>query len=78
MADTDPDDRRAEALAESLRNACADYPNHVVLFELVGILGECIGRFPPHEHSSVLNLLEVELRHYVSQIPPLASDDHAA
>jgi len=48
------------------------------LFALVEQLGEAIGHFPLHERSSVLNLLEVELRHYVSQIPPLASDDHAA
>ena len=53
------------------------------LFALVEQLGEAIGRFPPHERNSVLNLLEVELRHYVSQIPPLPTDpypgpDHAA
>jgi len=76
MPDIDPDDRRAEALAESLRNACADYPNHIVLFELVGMLGECIGHYALHERPNLLDIADAELRHQVSDAYP--GNDHAA
>ena len=65
----------SNTLAESLRNVCADYPNHLVLFKLVARLGKTVGHFPLHERNSVLNAAEVELRHYVSKIPPPASDN---
>ena len=73
--DPDHDAECFDALAESLRNVCADYPDHLVRFELVARLGETVGHFPLHERNLVLNAAEVELRHYVSEIPPPASDD---
>ena len=72
--DDQQDDVACDALAESLRNVCADYPDHIVLFELVARLGETIGRFSIRERPTLVVVAEVELRQYVSEIPPLPTD----
>ena len=83
MPDTNPDDRRADALAESLRNACADYPVPVVIDELICALGEAIGLYPLNQRAMTAVRVGMLLRQYVAEIPPLPSDaypgpDHAA
>jgi hypothetical protein len=83
MPDTDHDDRRAEALAARLAAACQGETDHAVATELVCILGEIIGRAPPHQRQMVLRAVINDLTHYVAEIPPLPTDaypgnDHAA
>ena len=78
-----PDEERADALAEAIRNACADYSDLEVASELLVALGECIGRFPLHQRRTLVLNASVQLRQYVSEIPPLPTDaypgpDHAA
>ena len=76
MADihTDPLDEQCDAIAERLAAACRDEPDHLVMFELVVRLGECIGHYPLNTRNSLLTVVEVELRHYVDEIPPLPTD----
>ena len=64
----DPDDDRAEALAARLRAACDGEPDHLVLCELIAMLGEVIGR-SPRDRQGLCTVVDVQLRHYVSEIP---------
>jgi hypothetical protein len=74
MADTDPCDARADALADAIRTACAGYSDPDVASELLVALGECIGRFPLHQRPLLVQGAGAQLRQYVSEIPPLPTD----
>jgi len=83
MPDIDHEDRRAEALAARIAAACQGEADADVACELLSALGECIGRFPLHQRTLLVQGALADLRQYVSEIPPLPSDaypgpDHAA
>ena len=69
----DPDDDRAEALAARLLAACAGEPDDIVICELIALLGEVIGR-SPRDRQGLCTFVDVHLRHYVYEIPPLPDD----
>ena len=64
----DPADDRAEALAQRLLAACDGEADHLVIFELIAMLGEVIGR-SPRDRQGLCTIVDVQLRHYVSEIP---------
>jgi len=83
MPDIDPDDARAEALAARIAAACHGEADADVACELLIALGECIGRAYLHQRRLLVQGACAQLRHYVSEIPPLPTDpypgpDHAA
>ena len=69
----DPADERAEALAARLLAACAGEPDDIVICELIALLGEVIGR-SPRDRQGLCTIVDVQLRHYVSEIPPPPDD----
>ena len=73
-AHSDPDDARAEALADRLAFACGNEPNHIVIPEMICALGERVGHFPWPQRQPALDALINQLRLYVSEIPPLPTD----
>jgi hypothetical protein len=77
MADiyTERDDAACDALAQRLAAACQGVADPDVLVELVAILGEFIGHYPIDQRASLIVGAGAQLRQYVSEIPPLASDD---
>jgi hypothetical protein len=75
MPDTDPDDERAEDFAQRLDVACRGETNGDVISGLLSALAETIGSVPYPERNHLLGWVLIQLTHYVSEIPPLASDD---
>ena len=69
----DPADDRAEALAQRLAAACDGEADCLVIFELIALLAEVIGR-SPRDRQGLCTIVDVQLRHYVSEIPPLPDD----
>ena len=69
----DPADERAEALAARVAAACAGEPDDIVICELIALLGEVIGR-SPRDRQGLCTIVDGQLRHYVSEIPPLPDD----
>ena len=71
---TERDDAACEALAHRLAAACQGVADPDVLVELVALLGEFIGHYPLHQRSVLVAGAHANLRHYVSEIPPLPTD----